>query len=56
METNTKLEEDRNQLFDDLDEEPEIIEKKLIKIENSISANNEKLEEFKNLFELTTTF
>ena len=43
--TNTKLEEDRNQLFDDLDEEPEIIEKKLIKIENSISVNNEKLEE-----------
>ena len=55
--TNTKLEEDRNQLFDDLDEEPEIIEKKLIKIENSISANNEKLEELrKNYIKALTDF
>ena len=55
--TNTKLEEDRNQLFDDLDEEPEIIEKKLIKIENSISANNEKLEESrKNYIKALTDF
>lgn len=44
---NTKYEEERNQLFNDLDENPEIIEKKLIKIENNISEGNKRLEELR---------
>lgn len=44
---NTKYEEERNQLFNDLDENPETIEKKLIKIENNISEGNKRLEELR---------
>ena len=45
-----KLEEERNQLFDSLDEEPVNIEKKLKKVESSITANNVKLEELREAF------
>lgn len=44
---NTKSEEERNQLFNDLDETPEIIEKKLIKIEKNISEGNKRFEELR---------
>lgn len=44
---NTKSEEERNQLFNDLDESPEIIEKKLIKIEKNISEGNKRFEELR---------
>lgn len=44
---NTKYEEERNQLFNDLDENPETIEKKLTKIENNISEGNKRLEELR---------
>ena len=37
--SNIKFEEERNQLFDNLDESPDIIEKKLQKIENVITDN-----------------
>lgn len=48
--SNIKLEEDRNRLFDDLDEDPALLEKKLEKIGQTISSNNERLEELKNGF------
>lgn len=48
--SNIKLEEDRNKLFDDLDEDPALLEKKLEKIGQTISSNNERLEELKNGF------
>lgn len=48
--SNIKLEEDRNKLFDDLDEEPALLEKKLEKVGQTISSNNERLEELKNGF------
>ena len=48
--SNIKLEEERNQLFDNLDESPDIIEKKLQKIENVITDNNNRLIELKEEF------
>lgn len=48
--SNIKLEEDRNKLFDDLDEDPALLEKKLEKIGQIILSNNERLEELKNGF------
>ncbi len=48
--SNISLEEERNQLFDSLDEEPEIIEKKLEKIEENIHKNNQKLENLRESF------
>ena len=48
--SNIKLEEDRNKLFDDLDENPALLEKKLEKIGQTILSNNERLEELKNGF------
>ena len=55
--SNIKLEEDRNQLFDNLDEDPEIISKKLKKIEENIAENNKRLEELReNYVTSLTTF
>lgn len=55
--SNIKLEEERNQLFDSLDEEPENIEKRIKKIETNIANNNVKLEELRESFiNLLTTF
>ncbi len=48
--SNIKLEEDRNQLFDILDEDPSAIEKKLLKIEEKINENNKNLEELRERF------
>lgn len=48
--SNIDFEEERNQLFDSLDEEPEIIEKKLKKIEENIDKNNKRLEELREDF------
>ena len=48
--SNIKLEEERNQFFDNLEEEPDIIERKLIKIENNILENNKKLEELRKSY------
>ena len=48
--SNIKFDEDRNQLFDSLDEDPSSIEKKLIKIEESIDTNNKRLEELREEF------
>ncbi|CDB32617.1 unknown [Clostridium sp. CAG:575] len=48
--SNIKFEEERNQLFDNLDESPDIIEKKLQKIENVITDNNNRLIELKEEF------
>lgn len=54
---NLKLEEERNKLFDSLDEEPNTVEKKLIKIEDSINENNKRLEELReNFIKSLTTF
>jgi len=44
------IEENRNKLFDDLDEDPALLEKKLEKIGQTILSNNERLEELKNGF------
>lgn len=44
---NIKLEEQRNQLFDSLDEEPIIIEEKLKKIEEITDKNNKRLQELR---------
>lgn len=41
--SNRKLEDDRAQLFSDLGEDAKTLENKLIKIENSLDKNNEKL-------------
>lgn len=48
--SNIDFEEERNQLFDSLDEEQEIIEKKLKKIEENIDKNNKRLEELREDF------
>lgn len=48
--TNAKYEEERNQLFDSLDEDPSIIEKKLTKVEENIDKNNKRLEELREEF------
>ena len=48
--SNIKLEEERNQFFDNLEEEPDIIERKLIKIENNVLENNKKLEELRKSY------
>lgn len=53
--SNIKLEEDRNQLFDNLEDEPEVIEKKLLKIEITVSENNQKLEEIREKYIKTIT-
>ena len=53
--SNIKLEEDRNQLFDNLEDEPEVIEKKLLKIETAVSENNQKLEEIREKYIKTIT-
>ena len=45
--SNINYEEERNQLFDSLDETPEIIEKKLKKIEENVDKNNKRLEELR---------
>ena len=48
--SNLKLEEDRNKLFNDLDENPETLEKKFNKIEISIEENNNKLIELRSKY------
>lgn len=48
--SNIKLEEDRNQLFDVLDDDPSTTEKKLLKIEEKINENNKNLEELRERF------
>lgn len=48
--SNIKLEEERNQLFDSLDEEPSVIEKKMKKIEEEVNRNNNRLEELREEF------
>ncbi len=53
--SNIKLEEDRNQLFDNLDEDPEIISKKLKKIEENLAENNKKLEELRDNYVTSLT-
>lgn len=53
--SNIKLEEDRNQLFDNLDEDPEIISKKLKKIEENIAENNKRLEELRESYVTSLT-
>lgn len=53
--SNIKLEEDRNQQFDNLEDEPEVIEKKLLKIETTVSENNQKLEEIREKYIKTIT-
>ena len=53
--SNIKLEEDRNQLFDNLEDEPEVIEKKLLKIETTVSEKNQKLEEIREKYIKTIT-
>ena len=45
--SNTKDEEEREQLFSSLDESPEIIEEKLKKIEGKLTRNNKKSEELR---------
>lgn len=45
--SNIQLENERTKLFNDLDEDPSLIEKKLIKIEEKLNSNNEKLEELR---------
>ena len=49
-ETNINLEEEKIQLFEGLDEEPEVTEKKLKKIEEKIDKNNEKSKELRENF------
>lgn len=53
--SNIKLEDERNQLFDCLDEEPIVIEKKLKKIEETINKNNKRLEDLREEFINTLT-
>ena len=53
--SNIKQEEDRNQLFDNLDEDPEIISKKLKKIEENVAENNKKLEELRDNYVTSLT-
>lgn len=55
--SNLKFEEERNKAFDSLDEDPSTVEKKLIKIEDNINANNKRLEELrKNFISALTKF
>lgn len=49
-ESNINLEEEKMQIFEGLDEEPEATEKKLKKIEEKIDANNEKSKELRENF------
>ena len=49
-EANINLEEEKMQLFEGLDEEPEVTEKKLKKIEEKIDKNNEKTKELRENF------
>lgn len=54
---NKKLEEDRNQLFNDLGEDTKILEAKLKKIEEIIESNNDKLKEIRQEYiQLLTDF
>lgn len=48
--SNIKFEEERNQIFDNLDEDSLTIEKKLIKIEESLDRNNRRLGELREDF------
>ena len=48
--SNIKLEEERNQLFDSLDEEPITIERKLKRIEEVVDENNKRLEQLREEF------
>lgn len=48
--SNQKIEAERNELFNDLGEEPVSIEKKLQKIENVAESNNQKLKELREEF------
>ena len=41
---NLKLEEIRNDLFNEISEKPEVLEQKMIKVESSLNQNNEKIE------------
>ena len=52
---NIDLEGERNQLFDSLGEEPDIIENKLKNIEENIDKNNKRLEELREDFIRTLT-
>ena len=55
--SNAKLEDERNKLFEDLDEDPEKKEGKLSKIETTINDNNESLKEVgKNFITATSKF
>lgn len=55
--TNEKLEEERNRLFNILDEEPTNLENKLEKIENTLERNNQELKELRVEFiESLSTF
>lgn len=55
--TNEKLEEERNRLFNILDEEPSNLENKLEKIENTLERNNQELKELRIEFiEALSTF
>lgn len=47
---NAKYEDDRNQLFDSLDENSSTIEKKLVKIEECLNDNNNRLIELREQF------
>ena len=47
---NLKLEEDRNRLFNDLDEEPQVLESKFEKIETNLAKNNEQLQNLSSEF------
>ncbi len=49
-ESNINLEEEKMQIFEGLDEEPEVTEKKLKKIEEKIDANNKKSKELRENF------
>lgn len=48
--SNLKLEEERNSLFNTLEETPTSVEKKLIKIESAINENNEEMQELKKKY------
>lgn len=55
--TNEKLEEERNRLFNVLDENPSNLENKLEKIENTLERNNQELKELRIEFiEALSTF
>ena len=47
---NEKLEQERNNLFNELDENPSIIQNKLEKIEHTIDENNEELKTLRKEF------